>query len=592
MPPPTQPSNNLRSEFSVEKQNPWPLARDVLPAGGTFEAITASLCLSVGIYVFFTTLDMVIHGWSPVPYWDQWDELILGGKQVLSPWLYSQHNEHRILFPRLLFAIDTFAFAETNKFNFVCNVMLPLVLAGLIIYVAHRYISRRITDTLWIAGFVLTLLFSAMQFENFVWGFQVQFFGVELAAAASIGCLVLGRGNWVSLTASIGFSAIAVYTLASGMPVPFLAIPLAIWTKRSRAQVAVLAIAAVALLASYLYGYVSPAQHSSPLYSIFRPGLLHYAVAEIGNPFAQYLMALWRPHRLTTILDLAFGTLGLGLFARTGLVLLRRGRVTNGVQFFFFAIASFLVCVAFLTALGRLKFGAGQALSVRYASPMLLFWLSLAMLGFIEIQDRRPGLRPVAMGLSLLVVIGLASAQPAFVKSGLAYAAPRRQAMTALLANVEDADQLNPVYPHLQRLEELVAELRARHLAVFADAWSAWLGTPLSDHIGVGDPSQCRGDIDQVTRLPVPGQAQWRSSGWAWDKASGAPPDRVVLTDAAGRVVGYALGGYPPELGSGGPKHSGWRGHFAAENGASVTAYALVDRERAACPLAGLSEAR
>lgn len=535
---------------------------------------------------------MVIYGWLPVPYWDQWDELILSPKQVFSSWVYSQHNEHRILFPRLLFAIDTFAFAETNKFNFFCNLALPLLLAGLIVFVVNRHVARCIADTLWIAGIILTLLFSAMQYENFIWGFQVQFFGVELAAVAGIGCLVLGRRSWGSLIASIGFSAIAVYTLSSGMPVPFLAIPLAIWARRSREQIALLAIAAIALLGSYLYGYVSPAQHSDPLITIFRPGLIHYAIAEIGSPFVQFPVVLGNSDHLTTVLDLAVGALGLGLFATIALVLLFRGWGVDRAQLFFFGIAAFGVSITFLTALGRLKFGAEQALSIRYASPMLLFWLSLALLGIVEVQHHRPDLRPIATGMTVLFLVGLVWAQPAFVRAGLASVSPRREAMTALLANVDDPASLGAVYPRPDRPKDLAVALRAQHFAMFADEWSTWLGTPLINHIQLGDPAQCRGSIDQVTRLPVSGRAQWRGSGWAWDNARRAPPDRVVVADNAGRVVGYALGGYPPKLGSGGPKHSGWRGHFTAENAATVRAYALVDSERTACPLARMPEVR
>jgi hypothetical protein len=549
------------------------------------EYIASVLCLAAGLYVLGTTIAFVIHGWSPVPYWDQWDELIVDAKQVFSPWLYSQHNEHRILFPRLIFAIDRFAFAETNKFNFAANIALALALVTVVVFVAHRHISRRLSDTLWIAGTALTLLFSAMQYENFLWGFQVQFFGVELAAVASIGLLVLGGRGWVSLIASIGFSAIAVYTLASGMPVPFLAIPLAIWAQRSRSQIAVLALAAVALLASYLHGYVSPSGHSDPLLTMLRPGLLHYAVAEIGNPLSQFLQAVRSPHRAAVILDLLIGTLGLGLFGTTTVILLRRGRAVGGVELFFFGIAAFGVSVAFLTALGRLKFGAGQALSVRYASPMLLLWLALAMLAICEVQHRRPDRRPAAMGLTVLVLCGLVWAQPAFVRAGMAWVLPRREAMTALLANVEDSDQLGKIYPHLDRLKQLAAGLRANHLAVFAAAWSVWLGTPLADHVAIGDPAQCRGGIDDVKALPIAGRSQWRVAGWAWDTAQAAPPARIVLTDETGRVVGYGLGGYPPKSGSGSPKRSGWRGHFTAANAASVRAYALIDGARTACPL-------
>ena len=575
--------------------------------------IAALLSLAVGVYVLVTTIAMVIHGWSAVPYWDQWDELILSPKQVFSPWLYSQHNEHRILFPRLLFAIDTFAFAETNKFDFFCNVALPLTLAGLIVHVARRHVSSALTDTLWIAGIVLTVLFSAMQYENFVWGFQVQFFGIQLAAVASIACLALGRATWASLVAAIAFAAIAVYTLASGIIVPFLAIPVALWAGRSKAQIAVLALAAVALLASYLHGYVPPSGHSDPLRTLLRPELPVYAAAELGNPFGQLLRGVHAAHYLYW--DCAFGALGLALFAVAALVHLRQGRSIGQPELVFLGSAALMVGVAFLTALGRLKFGLDQALSSRYATPMLLFWLSLAMLATSEIQRRRAdlrlhvpgarlivfrssrahrqyrGLQLMAMGLSLPGLFALACAQPRLVKTGLAVALPRREAVAALLANVDDAEALAHVYPHLRALQRKAAELRAQHLAVFADGWSRWLGAPLADHVQLAAPGQCQGGIDQVARLPVSGRAQWRVVGWAWDSASRSVPDRIVIADGAGRVVGYALSGFPP-LKPGHDKHSGWRGDFTAPQTGSVTAYALIDRDRVDCPLARWAQVR
>ena len=545
--------------------------------------IAALLSLAVGVYVLVTTIAMVIHGWSAVPYWDQWDELILSPKQVFSPWLYSQHNEHRILFPRLLFAIDTFAFAETNKFNFFCNVALPLTLAGLIVHVARRHVSNGPTETLWIAGIVLTVLFSAIQYENFIWGFQVQFFGVELAAVASTAALALGRAAWASLVAAIAFSAIAVYTLASGMVVPFLAIPVALWAGRSKAQIAVLALAAAALLALYLHGYVPPSGHSDPLHTLLRPEFPVYAAVELGNPFGQLLRGVHARHFLYW--DCAFGVLGLALFAIAALLLLRRGRAMGAPELMFLGGAALMVGVAFLTALGRLKFGLDQALSSRYATPMLLFWLSLAMLAISEIQRRRAdlrlnvpgarliifrssrarrqsrGLQLIAMGLSLPGLFALAYAQPRFVKTGLAVALPRREAVAALLANVDDAEALAEVYPHLRALGRKAAQLRARHLAIFAEKWSRWLGTPLADHVrrGVRTVSgrHRRGYAAFGSRA-----AEWRVSGWAWDNADGSAPTGSSSPTSVGRVVGYALWGFPQSWAALARKHSGWHGHF------------------------------
>lgn len=570
-PPPAVPTAKFTIDRSV--------------AGLRITYLIGAVFLAAGLYVSVSTILMVIHGWLPLPFWDQWDELILSPKQLFSPWLFSQHNEHRILFPRLLFAIDAFVFAGTNRFNFFCNVALTLALASLLIVIAHRHVSRLASDTMWIAGIVTTALFSAMPYENFLWGFQVSYFGVELASAASIGCLVFGRRRWASLTASICFSAIAVYTLASGMLVPFLAIPLGVWTRRSKMQIAVLAAAAGVLLISYLHGYVSPAEHSDPINTLLRLDVVHYAAAEIGNPFSASLQAFGVSRPASEILGLGFGALGLVLFGVAAVVLLRRGRAFDEAQLFFFAIAALGVGVSFLTAMGRLKFGAEQALSSRYASPMLLFWLSLALLAISEVQRHRPNLRPFTTGCTALAVLGLVVVQPAFVRTGLPSVAPRRAAVTALLANVEDDAAIVSVYPVPRRALRLAAKLRERHFAVFAEAWSTWLDTRLADHIRIGDAAHCRGDVDQATRLPGTGPAQWRVGGWAWDEVRETPVARIVVVNPAGRVVGYGLGGFPGKLGSGAPKHSGWRGHFTAQSAAFITAYALVDRDRIACPL-------
>ena len=141
------------------------------------------------------------------------------------------------------------------------------------------------------------------------------------------------------------------------------------------------------------------------------------------------------------------------------------------------------------------------------------------------------------------------------------------------------------VYPHPVRVTEQAAKLKSQHLSVFADEWSAWLGTPVTGHLRLGEAARCRGGIDEVVRLANPGRPEWRISGWAWDNLRDSAAERIILVDAAGRVVGYGLSGFAPKE-QGGLRRSGWHGHFSTEGAVAITVYALVDQQREACPLA------
>jgi hypothetical protein len=136
-------------------------------ANGFPHSILALLAFGLGAYICVTTTLMTIRSWSPVPISDQWPNLLFSRGQVFSPWLFSQLNEHRLVFPRLIFAVDTFAFDETNRFNLFCSVAFQLVLAALLAGAVHRSSKRSLVGTVWIAGIVLAVLFSAIQYENF-----------------------------------------------------------------------------------------------------------------------------------------------------------------------------------------------------------------------------------------------------------------------------------------------------------------------------------------------------------------------------------------------------------------------------------------
>src|SRR5271169_1294117 len=118
---------------------------------------------------------------------DQWNDV-----EVIRHWrtghlglgiLWQQHNEARIFFPNLLVVL----LAATTHFNVVFEMYLSAVLLtgaiGLLI-VTHRL---RTASTHWIVYVpVALLMFSLVQFANTLWGFQVAWYIVLFALAATL----------------------------------------------------------------------------------------------------------------------------------------------------------------------------------------------------------------------------------------------------------------------------------------------------------------------------------------------------------------------------------------------------------------------
>ena len=153
--------------------------------------LLAAVSLVAGLFVAVRSLRMVALSWQKMPYGDQWDELVTG-RDITWSWLVAQHNEHRIFFPRLIFIADSIFAHETNLINHAANIAIQLAMMGLVFHLAREAGLRDLAGRVWAAGMCLALLLWAGQFQNLLWGFQVQFFGVVLAAAAAFG--VLARG--------------------------------------------------------------------------------------------------------------------------------------------------------------------------------------------------------------------------------------------------------------------------------------------------------------------------------------------------------------------------------------------------------------
>lgn len=530
------------------------------------------------------TLLMVARANSPLPYWDQWDSLLdyqrlRQGDFSLGD-LFSQHNEHRLAAPRLIFWADYALAGGSNKLNLAVIAVIQLVHAALLIGLAR---PRRTEAQGWIAAaVVLALLMSLGQWENFTWGFQSQFVGVFalatgafilIARAASDGA---GR-RAVLFFVGLGLLSLATFTMANGLIAAAIAVVLCLavgaplWMTLTTAGYVIVAGLA------YFHGYHVVGDHSSLAYALSRPvEYIVYCLSYLGNPVSEHL--LWAGGRESPRMHLAasiLGGVGVALSIAALVTTARRGASRD--RKVLMSIILFVSATAAVTALGRLNFGIEQAYASRYHTPSNLFWAA-----HIVFWSRSgvPAIRRVAMSAAVMVVIALAAIQPLIRADVFDKDTAVDLAESALLSGVADAQAIEAgAYPQNGMARSGMEILRAYRVGVFTERRARWIGQDLSS-VGPLEPRVCAGAFDGVSRSPTGNLDGLRVAGWAWDRRARRPAADVVLTDDSMRVVGVARTGrrrpdvsaalhYPWAV------DSGWQGVVKSE-GAVLRAFAVL----------------
>jgi hypothetical protein len=122
----------------------------------------------VALIVAATTVYGVVKAYSPIPYYDQWNEVTV---QQHRDHLFSQHNEHKILFPRLIFIADKLWFGGRDELTLTLILLIQLVHACLLISLLSRTRKMSVVERASAGAVALSLLFWMYQSQNFTSGF-------------------------------------------------------------------------------------------------------------------------------------------------------------------------------------------------------------------------------------------------------------------------------------------------------------------------------------------------------------------------------------------------------------------------------------
>ena len=165
-------------------------------------AATAATLAFVGRYGF------------KVPIWDEWHwfRVAAGDAPVTLQWLWSQHNEHRMFLPRLVYV----ALIRATGFDFQALALFNVfALSALAIALMLTVPARRGRTELADAFFPLILLHWS-QAENLIWGFQLNFI-ISVVLAGTLLAVILRCGDSLHLHTALFFSLCTVALGLCGM---------------------------------------------------------------------------------------------------------------------------------------------------------------------------------------------------------------------------------------------------------------------------------------------------------------------------------------------------------------------------------------
>jgi hypothetical protein len=429
------------------------------------QVITGLLALVPFAYL----VRMVVLRYVDVPYWDAWelvpqlDRMYQGALTFQDFW--RQHNEHRPMFPTAVLL----ALARLTGWDTRWEIAVNLTLGVGIFSVYGAYLRTAWREyggaPLWLVPLFSALLFSTVQWENWIWGWQITVF--LCACCSALAAYLVSRGPRPgTLWGPIACGVVASYSFGSGLVLwPALAPGIWIAGGRKRAlRLATWIAAAAVTYATYFYDFQRPEQPSM---------LSNFTSLDAVRAYAFYVCT-----QLGTSIagdDIRRSALAglVALIVFAALVIRLRRLRADPVYLFPLLVGLQSIGTAVVSGLGRTWMGPGQAQSSRYTTLTLPLWCAIAIFAVLwrvtapATQPLRHRVMTAATVLALLVMLASAfkatrpGAGMVFTKGQVLIYARR-----SLISGRGDTLLLQ-LYPVLDSLRERRAVLMRLHLAVF-----------------------------------------------------------------------------------------------------------------------------
>jgi hypothetical protein len=200
-----------------------------------------------------------------VIYYDSWSDISLIANHSA---LWAQHNENRILFPNILVLLQS----DTTHYNVVFEESLSgamLVAATVLFIGAHK---RRSPSTPWLYYCpVFFVMLSFVQAGNTLWGFQLAWYLVILALAATIFIIDRPVLTGIALLAAIVVAVVGSFSSLQGLLIWPVGLVLLWHRRRTKGFLYAWSASAVVTGALYFYDFNFGLAHSAQSYLLSNP---------------------------------------------------------------------------------------------------------------------------------------------------------------------------------------------------------------------------------------------------------------------------------------------------------------------------------
>lgn len=357
-----------------------------------------AVALTLALIPFGILAAFVARFTIDIPFGDQWDFIPLLDKASqgrVTPYdLWTQHNEHRLFFPRLVMLALAGLSGWNVRLEMVFSILLAIGIFAVLAYQTRLTLRAVVKEgharasdyrVNWLIPILALVVFSLNQWENWAWGWQLQIPMNTLAVVGGIALLANPQFKWSKLVGAIAIGLVATYSFANGMFYWFVGLVVIFFVTRSNGRVMRLAlgswvIASLIVIVTYFLDYTKPAESPSPFVIFQNPvGFVMYVLAYLGSPISNINISVTIAAGLVGVIGQAYAVWTL---------VWRRG-LNFQLLLPYLGMSLYAIISAMVTGVGRLGFGTQQAATPRYITTSELFWVANFVFIYLLLTTRQ-----------------------------------------------------------------------------------------------------------------------------------------------------------------------------------------------------------